>query len=100
MGPFSYLAMLDFLSFLETNEKAMGSLVTDLWRWMPEDKAVLECVGVDRLALEGMRIEIEALATRCFSIPSKRLEESITFELELFQPVILIGRHLLFDLLF
>ncbi|KAL4995200.1 Endoribonuclease L-PSP/chorismate mutase-like protein [Aspergillus recurvatus] len=44
------------------NEEAMGFLVENLRKWMPDHKPVLTGVGVSELALEGMRIEIEAFA--------------------------------------
>ncbi|CBF79169.1 hypothetical protein AN7059.2 [Aspergillus nidulans FGSC A4] len=44
------------------NEQATGFLVENLRKWMPDHKPVLTCVGVSELALEGMRVEIEAIA--------------------------------------
>ncbi|KAL5333692.1 Endoribonuclease L-PSP/chorismate mutase-like protein [Aspergillus crustosus] len=44
------------------NEQAIGFLVQNLKRWMPDHKPVLTCVGVSDLALDGMRVEIEAYA--------------------------------------
>jgi enamine deaminase RidA (YjgF/YER057c/UK114 family) len=44
------------------NEEATGFLVENLRKWMPDHKPVLTCVGVSELALEGMRVEIEAFA--------------------------------------
>ncbi|KAE8332717.1 Endoribonuclease L-PSP/chorismate mutase-like protein [Aspergillus sergii] len=47
---------------VHTNDEVIGLLVQNLQRWMPDHKPVLTCVGVKELALEGMRIEIEAFA--------------------------------------
>lgn len=47
---------------LHVNEEALGLLVQNLQKWIPDHKPVLTCVGVKELALEGMRIEIEAFA--------------------------------------
>ncbi|RDW76447.1 RidA family protein [Aspergillus mulundensis] len=44
------------------NEELMRLLVENLRKWMPDHKPVLTGVGVTGLALEGMRIEIEAFA--------------------------------------
>ncbi|KAL4905935.1 hypothetical protein BDW74DRAFT_177632 [Aspergillus multicolor] len=44
------------------NEELMRLLVENLRKWMPDHKPVLTGVGVTGLALEGMRVEIEAVA--------------------------------------
>jgi enamine deaminase RidA (YjgF/YER057c/UK114 family) len=44
------------------NQEAIGFLVQNLKKWMPDHKSLLTCVGVSELALEGMRVEIEAYA--------------------------------------
>ncbi|KAL4876414.1 Endoribonuclease L-PSP/chorismate mutase-like protein [Aspergillus karnatakaensis] len=44
------------------NEVAVGKLVENLKKWMPDHKPILTCVGVSELALEGMRVEIEVVA--------------------------------------
>lgn len=51
-----------FVLELDTNSESVGLLVQNLQRWMPAHKPVLTCVGVKQLALEGMRVEIEAFA--------------------------------------
>lgn len=47
---------------VQTNDEVIALLVQNLQKWMPDHKPVLTCVGVNQLALEGMRIEIEAFA--------------------------------------
>ncbi|KAL4924247.1 RidA family protein [Aspergillus undulatus] len=47
---------------LVTDQEAIGVLVENLRKWMPDHKPVLTCVGVSELALPGMRVEIEAFA--------------------------------------
>jgi enamine deaminase RidA (YjgF/YER057c/UK114 family) len=47
---------------LDTSDEIVELLVQNLRRWMPNHQPVLTCVGVKELALDGMRIEIEAYA--------------------------------------
>ncbi|OJJ07814.1 hypothetical protein ASPVEDRAFT_57078 [Aspergillus versicolor CBS 583.65] len=47
---------------LDTSDEVVELLVQNLRRWMPNHQPVLTCVGVKELALDGMRIEIEAYA--------------------------------------
>ncbi|KAL2864852.1 RidA family protein [Aspergillus lucknowensis] len=47
---------------LETTDEVVGLLVQNLRRSMPNHQPVLTCVAVKELALDGMRIEIEAYA--------------------------------------
>ncbi|KAL4913897.1 Endoribonuclease L-PSP/chorismate mutase-like protein [Aspergillus aurantiobrunneus] len=47
---------------LDTHDETIGLLVDNLRKWMPGHKPVLTCVAVKGLALEGMRIEMEAVA--------------------------------------
>ncbi|KAL4788966.1 Endoribonuclease L-PSP/chorismate mutase-like protein [Aspergillus venezuelensis] len=47
---------------LEMDPETMGIIVQNLQKWAPDHKPVLTGVGVNALALEGMRIEIEAFA--------------------------------------
>ncbi|KAL4937429.1 hypothetical protein BDV06DRAFT_226948 [Aspergillus oleicola] len=47
---------------LVTDQEAVVLLVQNLRKWMPDHKPVLTCVGIGNLALEGMRVEIEAFA--------------------------------------
>ncbi|KAB8220939.1 Endoribonuclease L-PSP/chorismate mutase-like protein [Aspergillus novoparasiticus] len=47
---------------VHTNDEVIALLVQNFQRWMPDHKPVFTCVGVNELALEGMRIEIEAFA--------------------------------------
>ncbi|KAL2140163.1 hypothetical protein VTI28DRAFT_4179 [Corynascus sepedonium] len=44
------------------NEEAVGALVRNLKKWMPDHQPVMTAVGVAALGLEGMRVEVEVAA--------------------------------------
>jgi enamine deaminase RidA (YjgF/YER057c/UK114 family) len=50
------------LYLVDINEKAVVASVGNLRKWMPDHQPILTCIGVKQLGLEGMRIEIEAVA--------------------------------------
>ena len=45
------------------SEEAISALVRNLKKWMPNHQPILTCIGVNELGLEGMRVEIEAVAS-------------------------------------
>ncbi|KAL8991101.1 MAG: hypothetical protein Q9169_007949 [Polycauliona sp. 2 TL-2023] len=46
----------------DMSDEALGCLVKNLRKWMPDHQPLLTCVGVAKLAAPGMRIEIEVSA--------------------------------------
>ncbi|KAL8742272.1 MAG: hypothetical protein Q9184_008282, partial [Pyrenodesmia sp. 2 TL-2023] len=46
----------------DMSNEALGHMVKNLRKWMPDHQPLLTCVGVAKLALEDMRIEIEVSA--------------------------------------
>jgi len=47
---------------LPLNEEALEAMLRNFKRYMPDHKPIWSCVGVTRLALDDMRIEIEVVA--------------------------------------
>ena len=47
---------------LDMSEPTIEAVVRNLKKWLPNHRPILTCVGVQQLALEGMRIEIEVSA--------------------------------------
>ena len=45
------------------SDEVISSLVRNLKKWMPNHQPILTCIGVSQLGLEGMRVEIEAVAS-------------------------------------
>lgn len=46
----------------DMSDEALGHMVRNLRKWMPDHQPLLTCVGVAKLAREEMRIEIEVSA--------------------------------------
>lgn len=46
----------------ELNDETMKFMKDNLERWAPNHKPLWTCIGVAKLALEGMRVEIEVVA--------------------------------------
>ncbi|CAP61887.1 uncharacterized protein PODANS_5_2120 [Podospora anserina S mat+] len=49
-----YLTIID--------DEAVEALVRNLRTWMPDHQPIMTAIGVNKLGLEGMRIEVEAVA--------------------------------------
>lgn len=47
---------------LPLNEEALEAMLRNFKKYMPDHKPIWSCVGVTRLALDDMRIEIEVVA--------------------------------------
>lgn len=46
----------------DMSDEALGHMIENLRKWMPDHQPLLTCVGVTKLGLTGMRIEIEVSA--------------------------------------
>lgn len=46
----------------DMSDEALRHMVKNLKKWMPDHQPLLTCVGVTKLGLEGMHIEIEVSA--------------------------------------
>ncbi|KAK9900845.1 putative L-PSP endoribonuclease family protein [Cystobasidium minutum MCA 4210] len=44
------------------NDEALHAMVRNMKQWMPNHQPVWTCVGVTRLGLDDMRVEVEAFA--------------------------------------
>lgn len=44
------------------NDEALGAMVRNFKKWMPDHEPIWSCVGVPRLAQEDMLVEIEVVA--------------------------------------
>ncbi|KAG5660918.1 hypothetical protein KAF25_002561 [Fusarium avenaceum] len=44
------------------NDEAMGAMVRNFKKWMPDHQPLWTCVGVSRLGEDDMRVEIEVVA--------------------------------------
>lgn len=44
------------------NDEALHAMVRNMKQWMPNHQPIWTCVGVTRLGLDDMRVEIEASA--------------------------------------
>ncbi|KAF2195203.1 endoribonuclease L-PSP [Zopfia rhizophila CBS 207.26] len=44
------------------NDEAMTAMVRNFKRWMPEHEPIWTCVGVTRLGMDDMRVEVEVVA--------------------------------------
>lgn len=44
------------------DDTALGAMTRNFMRWMPDHRPIWTCVGVPRLALEAMKVEIEVVA--------------------------------------
>ncbi|KAL9020659.1 MAG: hypothetical protein Q9185_002107 [Variospora sp. 1 TL-2023] len=47
---------------VDMSDEALGHMIKNLRKWMPDHQPLLTCVGVTKLGLDGMRIEIEVSA--------------------------------------
>ncbi len=50
------------LYLITINDEAVGALVRNLKKWMPDHQPIMTAVGVNQLGLEGMRVEVEVVA--------------------------------------
>ncbi|KIW31225.1 uncharacterized protein PV07_02890 [Cladophialophora immunda] len=44
------------------NDEALGAMVRNFAKWMPDHQPIWTCVGVTRLGMDDMRVEIEVVA--------------------------------------
>jgi enamine deaminase RidA (YjgF/YER057c/UK114 family) len=44
------------------NDEAMGAVIRNFKKWMPDHQPIWTCLGVTRLAKDDMRVEIEVVA--------------------------------------
>ncbi|ORY13253.1 putative L-PSP endoribonuclease family protein [Clohesyomyces aquaticus] len=47
---------------LPLNDEAIGAMVRNFEKWMPGHQPIWTCIGVARLGLDDMRVEIEVVA--------------------------------------